>query len=833
MPRENPMPNAGQRKLEVYNDFSGGLNSETSNEKLKINESPVFQNIDMNGRGSARRRYGRTAALTTFPTGNAQGAFFYFRDGQNNPDLILAVAGEFFLVHATPVQVTNEALSGSGASYTAAKPYIAANSQVVTVNGNTQEYVPDPSEAPLVSVVASSNGTIPVGTYTIGYTYTVTTDGSYTETKVSPTVTVSVVPGQQLQIQPISLPIGTTGVNYYISIDSTLRLAGSSAGVLSYITSLPTSGATEPPTTNNATSYTIDYATGAVTFPASVTSPIMSYQYEMEPLPITGLTSFQTTRPVEAVQYEDILYIATGTKLCQYDGTSVTPVDPYKPTTMEAIYIGTNGLDPNPSQYISDGTQSSGITVAGVIPNTTQPVVNQPVTFTCYVNVASSITTEDYRWQYKKSSDTTWTVGLDWANNTSGTNKTWTFSFPTAEPYDIQVTARDANATTTVSAPFYMTAFNINATPQPANLNASHIQECNRIIVYYDRLLLSGCTDNPGYMFLSDIRNFAYFPMDNTIDWDLGRREVITKVIIFRNELIVFTRSTVQSLTGESPSNYKKGIVTTEYGAMAGDSVQVINNSIFFLSTEGLMSLDANMFLSYFVISRIDYPIRSALVDAVDENASSTFFDNQYWLCLPSSKIIYRFYFDFKAWVMDTSSKLNFNKMVQYGSLLYNLGEDSSLYLVDKSVYTDAGEIYTMKVQSKFFDFDDVFVQKKLKRVYVLAQHYQDHNVNISTTVQADAAISLTPNSGTAIVTPNGTVNWVSTTAPNFQFYAGTTLGSWIIGTSGLGTTEISVQESRISGNKASRIRVTFEHAEPNLCEIFGVAFMFRSVYLH
>lgn len=46
------------KHLEVFNDFSGGLNTVTTNDKLRNNELPNITNLDLGDRGSLKRRDG-------------------------------------------------------------------------------------------------------------------------------------------------------------------------------------------------------------------------------------------------------------------------------------------------------------------------------------------------------------------------------------------------------------------------------------------------------------------------------------------------------------------------------------------------------------------------------------------------------------------------------------------------------------------------------------------------------------------------------------------------------------------------------------------------------
>jgi hypothetical protein len=71
---------------------------------------------------------------------------------------------------------------------------------------------------------------------------------------------------------------------------------------------------------------------------------------------VGGFKAFQTDRPVEAAQFGGVLYIATGTKLAQYDGTEFALVNWYTPNTMEMTYIGSNALAYDPESHLKDTT---------------------------------------------------------------------------------------------------------------------------------------------------------------------------------------------------------------------------------------------------------------------------------------------------------------------------------------------------------------------------------------------------------------------------------------------------------------------------------------------
>jgi hypothetical protein len=665
MVRQNIVVDPSKRLFESYLDYSGGLNSEVSNERLKDNEYPILDNVDLSGRGSAKRRWGRGKLFGI--QAPVQGSFFFFTKTGQNPTLIIA-----------------------------------------------------------------SNGML-----------------------------------------------------YYSEYNTTVFTA--------------------IPITDNGSAFT-----------------------------------FQTTKPIGAVQYKDTLYIATGTKLVQVTYNSTTSVytavtvTPYQPTVMEAIYIGTNALADNPSTYIADGTGS--LAVNGINPTDRTGAVNKATTMTAYINKPAGVTTVDYKWEYKKSVDVTWTVGRDWTSGSSG--KSWDFKGDTATNWDIRVTIRDdANQGTTI--PYSLTGWVVNQTTDTLTNTikpSDGIQHCTQIMLYWDRLIVYGDDKNPYQIYISDLTAPTYFPTTNTISFDTGKLEPIVNITRFRDMLIVFTKSTIQTLTGHTPETFARAIINENIGCIAPRSPVVAGGVILFLSAEGVQQLKPNQFiLEVLNVNRIDFPIKSEISKVNKSDACGMLYDSQYWLCFPSSKVVYRYYYeaDSPVWVRDISSKLNFSQFLVYGADVFEVGMDGNVYKQDRTRFDDDGEAFTLTTEAKFFDLDMSFNWKKLKRIYILGKHFTT-DTNIAVYVTADSNVIMTPDQGEATVVtdsetpPFRSVKWTINTTPNFHFYAGTALGTWILGQTPLGDPQISVQKASVMG-KCRRVKVKMTHSEPVACEIFGFGLEFRA----
>lgn len=656
MARQNIKHNPAEKLFEAYMDFSGGLNTEITNEKLAENEFPVMLNVDLSGRSSARLRYGRRRVATR--SGKAQGAFFYYREGMDYPDIVLASDGKLYV-----------------------KEHDKTSFSQVTIKKGSNNF------------------------------------------------------------------------------------------------------------------------------------------------------TFQTTRTVEAIQYRKTMFIASGSGLIELEykdnSWQAKVVEPYTPTVMEAIYIGTNGLADDPDAYIQDGVSvTDNVEAIGIKPEYRTAAKNVPIKMTAYINKPSGFSgTVQYRWEYRRSSETTWTVGKEFTDN----YKTHEFTFDTATSYDIRVTVRKKGDTKDPEAPqmYVLTGYEVKPVEDRTNvLPVNGIHTCNKILLHWDRVLLYGDTINPYQMYISDLQNARYFPVSNTINFDTGKQEPITAAVRFQNMLVVFTKTTVQTLLGKSTDDYERYQIHDGIGCIAGWSAKVVGNNVYFLSHEGVHALRPNPYrLDTMNVRRIDEQVKSEM--PFDDDACAVVTDSMYWLAFPKRKLIYRFYYEYGVWAKDQSDALDIMQFLLYGEDVYNLTTQGIIYQHDPTYYKDGDVVYDLEIESKLLDLSASFNNKKLRNLYVLARHFPTHSTYLYTTVQADSAIVLTPHSGEVVTKEDGTVEWVEKTEPNFSYYTGTILGAWIMGTSAFGDLTLSVQRARIRG-KCRRVKVHFRAPGGQPVEIFGFGIEFK-----
>jgi hypothetical protein len=538
-------------------------------------------------------------------------------------------------------------------------------------------------------------------------------------------------------------------------------------------------------------------------------------------LPITGLSSFQATKQIEAVQYLNTMYIATGTKLLQYDGTTCKIVDPYLPTTMEMMYVGANALSDTPEAHLTD--------TIGLVPaidymyaTKATGVVNIPITVKVFCTKIDGETYE-YASQIQKATSTT-----DFPDPTSfkalAADKSLAVKgVTTSGDYIIRVSMRKIGTTELLAQ--YDMEYKINKVEdKKANTPVkSTIHQCNRATVYWNRLVLYGDPTNPALIYISQVDAPNYMPALFTINFENPKREGLTQLLPYRNGLLAFTKTSTQLLTGSSPDDYKRSMLHTDLGCISSKGAAVMKNHVAFLSMQGIYILKTSSTTDdKAMVEKIDNKV--ANIVALDPNAVALFDDGQFQIIFPSTKTRLRYYQDLDAWTKDTSDKFSFTNMWNIDGTIH-AQLDNMVYQFDPSIYTDDHTAYVNSFESKAFGLSQPYHDKKLKELQILLA---PKGQAMSSTVQvyADENAITGSDDGHAVI-EDGEVKWVVDYDPNLDIAPGTTFGDWSLGESGFGAANYAKKSFKLAG-KCIRTRVKFTNTEPKENHVIGFAYVFK-----
>lgn len=530
--------------------------------------------------------------------------------------------------------------------------------------------------------------------------------------------------------------------------------------------------------------------------------------------------TIQSDRFIEGVQYNNVMYFATGSGLISWDGSALIKVEAYKPDPLEILDVGYNALAANPYDYMQDGT-GTALQVLGVTFSKRTGFVNQGSKMTAFSDIPSGMTVE-YQFAIKGPSDTDYVVKQAWS-----TTKTYTFK-PTEEgTFKLKISGRPQGDTaTTDQSDYYVSSYTVARSDTGQNdIDNLTMSNCNRILLHWDRLILYGDTEKPEVVYISHLENPGYFPMNNTLTFENPKNEGLTAITHYRDMLIAFTQTSIQTLTGKDPTTYSRNVLNTKIGCIAPLSTAIVDNYVFFLSYEGVYLLKSLVISNDMAnVQKIDINVSNIIPQ--DINACACSFENQYQIVFPSTKQRFRYYYLYGTWTKDESDKLDLAQLSVYDSELYTLGNDGAVYRFDDSVYDDDGYIYEDYFETKGYDFGMPYNPKKLKELQVLVAHFNE-TANLKVEAYADDAIVLTTDQSYASIDSNGNVIWNTVDNPNLVVDAGTIFGQWDFGRSTFGHVDRSVEKFKLNG-KCYYTKITVSHTEANQNQFLGLGYVFK-----
>jgi hypothetical protein len=96
----------------------------------------------------------------------------------------------------------------------------------------------------------------------------------------------------------------------------------------------------------------------------------------------------------------------------------------------------------------------------------------------------------------------------------------------------------------------------------------------------------------------------------------------ITGLIVFREQLIIFSERRISRLTGNSLSDFQLQPITMDIGCTQTDTIQEVAGDIFFVGPDGIRSLGATEKIGDFDLATISKPIQAEDTNFVNRNTS-------------------------------------------------------------------------------------------------------------------------------------------------------------------------------------------------------------------
>ena len=85
--------------------------------------------------------------------------------------------------------------------------------------------------------------------------------------------------------------------------------------------------------------------------------------------------------------------------------------------------------------------------------------------------------------------------------------------------------------------------------------------------------------------------------------------EDITGLVVFRNQLIIFTANSIKRLTGKTTADFDLSSITDRIGCINGDTIQEVGGDIMYLAPDGIRLLSATDRIGDFALDIASDPI--------------------------------------------------------------------------------------------------------------------------------------------------------------------------------------------------------------------------------
>jgi hypothetical protein len=365
---------------------------------------------------------------------------------------------------------------------------------------------------------------------------------------------------------------------------------------------------------------------------------------------------------------------------------------------------------------------------------------------------------------------------------------------------------------------------------KPLDLNGAHIEQIQ------DRLVIfKGNT-----VYFSEQFQYDYIPNTNYFMLPLRSTDEITRIYYFRGVHIIFTKESIWRMSGTIfGEDWLITKVNDFIGCIAPNSVRGLNNNLIFLSNQGLYLLTQSYYQEGLEnVKKVDEKIGDLV--RLDTNAYSVMYKDQYWLISENDDYSsIKYYFNIEKvggghpFVTDKYRVVPKN-LENLNNVLYTV-QDGVFYRYDKG-YTDflprgslsteiPNYMYNYRFVTKNDDFGYPTHDKKIKAVYFKIRNSVLSQLHVTIFVNERAVID--PYSYETTINEYGEVVYERKVAPNLEIDPEAELGEFILGKDRFGSEKVQVHKFVI-GEKAKNISIAIEQSTNGYFNIEDIGYVYK-----
>ncbi len=267
---------------------------------------------------------------------------------------------------------------------------------------------------------------------------------------------------------------------------------------------------------------------------------------------------------------------------------------------------------------------------------------------------------------------------------------------------------------------------------------------------YNNMMFMAGFSSAPSTVWYSNLAEPDQVDAENFFDVRTSNGDVITNMIVFQTNMVIFKYGSTHELTGSSPDTLSLKDVNLSYGCVNNTAAVTFRNKLWFMDIRGICEYNGP---NTFVVS---YRVETAL-NSVDKNTCRAFYvkkRNEVWFFCSGKGFVYDV--DMDAWTIFDNLQiesarganiLNFGATVQDLAYVEKGASFVQFTRFSDTTFTDRGVAITLIGKTRFHKRSDS-TQEMWRRFYlnndivaatnVTINLYSDYSSGASNTISTD-----------------------------------------------------------------------------------------------
>ena len=267
----------------------------------------------------------------------------------------------------------------------------------------------------------------------------------------------------------------------------------------------------------------------------------------------------------------------------------------------------------------------------------------------------------------------------------------------------------------------------------------------NTIAIRGERIYLSGDTENPHNIYMSDIANPMYFPAYVGFSCP-PNGDIVVDILEFDDALVVARHNDMYVIYGNSPvptsvSPFQMKKIDTHIGFMARNGYAILNNVLFYLGYDG------KFYRMSTTQTNVEYLMTRPLTDIVDikreplsfsaydlQSLSTISYNNEFWMRIGDKIMVY----SYSNRGFTYYQGMNASSLYTNGIDVYVGRADGKLAKTDKTKYSDLDLPIDAVYETKRFSLSSDINYKYFNQCMLTSHAFDNYASNISMEFEID-----------------------------------------------------------------------------------------------